>query len=99
MPPLFNSSVRGCQIEMDFVVFGHDILKKICYTIPSFLEVTPCFASAAHGTSRALTGLNYYKNIEKGYYDINGNWVSDEKMTPTGNQLSLEPCIVYKIQF
>lgn len=39
------------------------------------------------------------KNIEKGYYDINGNWVSDEKMTPTGNQLSLEPCIVYKIQF
>lgn len=39
------------------------------------------------------------KNIEKGYYDINGNWVSDGKMTPTGNQLSLEPCIVYKIQF
>lgn len=38
------------------------------------------------------------KKIEKGHYDIDGNWNSEGDVEPM-NQLTMEPCIVYKIQF
>jgi hypothetical protein len=39
------------------------------------------------------------KNIEKGHYDINGNWVSEGKAEAPNNQLLMEPCTIYQIQF
>ena len=39
------------------------------------------------------------KSIEKGHYDIDGNWVSEEKAEAPDNRLAMEPCIVYRIKF
>lgn len=39
------------------------------------------------------------KSIEKGHYDIDGNWVSEDKAEAPDNRLAMEPCIVYRIKF
>lgn len=37
--------------------------------------------------------------VEKGYYDIDRNWISSGREVIHGNMLEMEPCIVYRIRF
>lgn len=62
------------------------------------VEHNNCLTVASTKNDQMLFRDIQVKKIEKGHYDIDGNWNPEGNVEPA-NQLAMEPCIVYKIQF
>lgn len=54
---------------------------------------------ASTKNDQMIFGNIQIKSIEKGHYEVNGEWISEGKAETSNNQLTMEPCVVYKIQF